>query len=145
MLGALDILAVVLGLELLSLDQSGPGHWPRRLGVGGLIGAAGTVVLVNRPRMAPAVAGGLIAFGLALALISPLGDGLIPALVLLAIAGAGKSFVDVAGRTLLQRITPDWVLARVFGLQESMMMAGLALGAAAAPVLVSWLGGRGPS
>ncbi len=58
-------------------------------------------------------------------------------------AGAGKSFVDVAGRTLLQRITPDWVLARVFGLQESMMMGGLALGAAAAPLLVSWLGGRG--
>lgn len=142
-LGALDILAVVLGLELLSLDQSGPGTLASALGVGGLIGAAGTAVLVNRPRMAPAVAGGLILFGLALALISPLGHGLVAALLLLALAGAGKAFVDVAGRTLLQRITPDRVLARVFGLQESMMMAGLALGAAAAPLLVSWLGGRG--
>ena len=142
-LGALDILTVVLGLELLSLDQSGPGTLASALGIGGLIGAAGTVVLVNRVRMAPAVAGGLIAFGAALALISPLGGGLIPALVLLAVAGAGKSFVDVAGRTLLQRITPDWVLARVFGLQESLMMGGQALGAAAAPLLVVFLGGRG--
>ena len=141
-LGALDILTVVLGLELLSLDQSGPGTLASALGIGGLIGAAGTVVLVNRTRMASAVVGGLVAFGAALALIS-LGGGLVPALVLLTVAGAGKSFVDVAGRTLLQRITPDWVLARVFGLQESLMMGGFALGAAAAPLLVGWLGGRG--
>jgi MFS family permease len=141
--GALDILTVVLGLELLSLDQSGPGTLASALGIGGLIGAAGTVILVNRSRMAPAVAGGLIAFGAALALISPLGGGLIPALLLLAAAGAGNSFVDVAGRTLLQRITPEDVLARVFGLQESLMMGGLAIGAAAAPALVGWLGGRG--
>ena len=142
-LGALDILSVVLGLELLRLGDSGPGTLASALGVGGLIGAAATAVLVNRSRMAPALAGGMIAFGVALALISPLGHGLPSALLLLAVAGAGKWFIDVAGRTLLQRITPDWVLARVFGLQESTMMAGLALGAAMAPLLVRWLGGRG--
>ena len=140
--GALDILTVVLGLELLRLDQSGPGTLASALGIGGLVGAAGTVVLVNSRRMAPALAGGMIAFGTSLALISPLGRSLMSSLLLLALAGAGKSFVDVAGRTLLQRITPEGVLARVFGLQESLMMGGLALGAAAAPLLVGSLGGR---
>jgi hypothetical protein len=142
-IGALDILTVVLGLELLSLDLSGPGTLASALGIGGLLGAAGTVILVNRRRMAPALTGGLIVLGLPLALISVLGNGLLSSLLFLTMAGVGKSFVDVAGRTLLQRITPDRVLARVFGFQESMMMGGTALGAASAPVLVNWLGGRG--
>jgi hypothetical protein len=141
-IGALDILTVVLGLELLSLDLSGPGTLASALGIGGLLGAAGTVILVNRRRMAPALTGGLIVLGLPLALISVPGNGLLSSLLFLTLAGVGKSFVDVAGRTLLQRITPDRVLARVFGFQESMMMGGTAIGAAAAPVLVNWLGGR---
>ena len=69
-IGALDILTVVLGLELLSLDLSGPGTLASALGIGGLVGAAGTAILVNRRRMAPAVAGGLIAIGLPLALVA---------------------------------------------------------------------------
>ncbi|MGH8927766.1 MAG: cyclic nucleotide-binding domain-containing protein [Acidimicrobiia bacterium] len=142
-LGALDILIVVLGLEVLRLDDSGPGTLASGLGIGGLVGAAGTAMLVNRRRMAPAVVGGLVGLGLPLALIAVLAYGLAPAFALLALAGAGKSFVDVAGRTLLQRITPDRVLARVFGLQESLMMAGLAVGAAVAPVLIGWSSGRG--
>jgi MFS family permease len=142
-IGALDILTVVLGLELLALDLSGPGTLASALGIGGLLGAAGTAILVNRRRMAPAVAGGLIAIGLPLALISLTSHGLTTSLLFLAMAGVGKSFVDVGGRTLLQRITPDRVLARVFGFQEAMLMGGVAVGAAVAPILVRWLGGRG--
>jgi MFS family permease len=142
-LGALDILTVVLGLDLLALDLAGPGALASALGVGGLLGAAGTAVLVNRRRMAPAVVGGLIALGLPLALVALIRSGFIASLVFLVMAGAGKSFVDVAGRTLMQRITPDRVLSRVFGFQESMLMGGVAIGAAGAPLLVQWLGGRG--
>jgi MFS family permease len=142
-LGALDILTVVLGLDILALDLSGPGALASALGVGGLLGAAGTAILVNRRRMAPAVVGGLIALGLPLVLVALISNGFITSLVFLVMAGAGKSFVDVAGRTLMQRITPDRVLSRVFGFQESMLMGGVAIGAAGAPFLVRWLGGRG--
>jgi hypothetical protein len=93
--------------------------------------------------MAPAVAGGLIAIGLPLALVAWISNSLTTSLLFLAMAGVGKAFVDVGGRTLLQRITPDRVLARVFGFQESMLMGGVAVGAAIAPFLVRWLGGRG--
>ena len=63
-----------------------------------------------------------------------------PAVVLLALCGLGQAFGLVAGRTLLQRSTDDRVLARVFAVQEGVMMAGVAGGAALAPVLIGRLG-----
>ena len=48
--------------------------------------------------------------------------------------------VDIAGRTILQRTVRDEVLARVFGLQEGLAMAGLAVGAFLVPVFVGLVG-----
>lgn len=59
------------------------------------------------------------------------------AIALLAVCGAGKVFFDVALRTFVQRLLPDHLLTAVFGLQESTMMAGLAVGALTAPLLVT--------
>ncbi len=54
--------------------------------------------------------------------------------MLLAISGLGKAFVDVAGRTLLHRAVRHDVLARIFGVQESMVMGGVAVGATITPL-----------
>jgi cyclic nucleotide-binding protein/MFS transporter len=65
------------------------------------------------------------------------------ALVLLAFPGVGNAFADVAGLTLLQRITPDEVLGRVFGSLEAVVFAGTALGSLVASGLIAVLGIRG--
>ena len=70
--------------------------------------------------------------------------GIIPATApLLAVSGAGVGLGDVAGRTLLQRLAPREVMARVFGVLEGMAMAGLAVGAVVAPILINLVGAQG--
>ena len=137
--GAMDILLIVLALEVLGTDSSGPGLLGSALGIGAILGALLTVVLAGRRRLSPALLAGLLVTGLPICVLAA-GGGIAMAAVLLVLSGAGKAFFDVAGRTLLQRTVPDEVLARVFGLQEALMTAALAVGAATAPLLVSWLG-----
>ena len=56
--------------------------------------------------------------------------------------GAGFTLVEVAGKTFLQRLASDEVLARVFASQETLRLAA-ALGSIAAPLLVAALGVEG--
>ena len=141
-IGALDVLYTVTAIDVLDMGESGIGILASAVGVGGVVGAAATAVLVGRRRMSPALGAGIIVTGIPLALVA-FAQAPPFALVMLALSGAGKAFFDVAGRTLLQRTVPDEVLARIFGVQEGLLMAGLALGSIAAPVLVALFGARG--
>jgi hypothetical protein len=58
-------------------------------------------------------------------------------------AGIGLAVMEVAGQTLLQRVIPDDLLARVLGLQEGLASAGLAAGSILAPILVAAFGTGG--
>jgi MFS family permease len=138
-LGMLDVLCVVLAFDVLELGPSGPGIMASAGGVGALVGALATVLLIGRSRLRPAVALGTLLAGVPLVFV---GLGRVPALafLLLAVGGAGRSLVDVSARTLLQRTVPDDVLARVFGLQEGLSSLTLAIGSAIVPLLVFELG-----
>jgi len=56
--------------------------------------------------------------------------------------GVGNTLVDVSGVTLMQRAVRDEVLGRVFGALESLLVAGLAVGALITPPLINWIGTR---
>ena len=141
-IGALDVLYVVLALGLLGLGESGAGYLNAAFGAGGVIGIAVTATLVGRARLAPPLLAGVAVWFAALAFLAAYART-ISALVLLAAAGAGRSLVDVAGRTLLQRTAPPEVLSRVFGVLEGLTMAGLAIGSVLTPILVGLAGAEG--
>ncbi len=140
-IGALDVLFVVLAFELLQTGSPGAGVLNAAFGAGGILGIAATVLLVGRPRLAPALVAGAVAWGLALLAIG-LEPGRLTTPMLLMVAGAGRSLLDVAGRTLLQRVVPNQVLSRVFGMLEGLSMAALGLGSVLAPALVAAVGTR---
>lgn len=139
--GALDVFIVVLALDLLAAGETGVGFLNSAVGAGGLIGAAAAVALVGRARLARPFALGLLLWGVPMAVV-----GLLPlfslALLLFIVAGAGRALMDVAGRTLLQRATPDDALGRVFGVLEGLHMGMLGLGSVAVPALVAISGPR---
>jgi MFS family permease len=138
-IGMLDILAVVLALDVLDAGAGSPGLLASAVGVGGMLGAALSIALIGRRRLAPAVVAGAGFAGLPLVIASA-SSALWQALILFALAGAGTAFLAVAIRTLTQRVVAPQVLTRVFGLQEAMLLAGTAAGAAAATALVGFLG-----
>jgi MFS family permease len=142
LIGMIDILVVFLALDLLDMSPSGPGLLNSAIGIGGLVGAALTFMLVGRQRLGLALVLAGLAAGLPFAVAGYAPSVALAALLLL-LCGAGKAFFEVTARTFLQRLLPDRLLTAVFGLQESIMMAGFAAGALAAPLLVATAGPSG--
>ncbi|MGH3131853.1 MAG: MFS transporter, partial [Gaiellaceae bacterium] len=140
--GALQVLIVVSSVELLDLGEAGVGFLNSAIGIGGILGAVASVALVGRQRLAMGFGVGLLLWGVPIALI-----GLVPeaaaALLLLAVVGVGNTVADVSALTLLQRSVPDEVLSRVFGVLQSVFVAGIGLGSIAAPLLIELIGVRG--
>lgn len=141
LVGALDVLYVVLSISVLEMGEAGAGYLNSAFGAGGLIGAALTAGLVARRRLAPALGAGVITAALALGLLG-LFPTVLTAFALLALAGMGRTVLDVTGRILLQRSAPPHVIADVFSLLESLMNVGLAFGSIIVPVLVGLSGAR---
>ena len=138
--GALDLLVVILAISVLGRSQAWVGYLAFAFGVGAMLAASGSAVLVGRRLGAPILGAALVFSGALAALAS--GAGLAGTLALLALAGAGHSLLAVATRTLLQRSVPVQLIGRVFGILEGFMMAGLALGALLVPALMHLGGSR---
>jgi MFS-type transporter involved in bile tolerance (Atg22 family) len=141
LIGALDLLYVVLAISVLGMGQSGAGYLSAAVGAGGLIGGVVAAALVGRRHLAPLLVCGIAAAGAALVTLGAR-PTVASAFLLLAVAGLGRAVFDVSGRTLLQRVAPPDMLARVFGLLESLMNACLAIGSLLVPILIAASGAR---
>jgi hypothetical protein len=140
--GALEVLGVSFSYVVLDGGDQTAGLLVGATGIGALLGAAAAAGLAFRARLATPTSIGLVVAGVPLVLLAGVA-ALGPAVALLALCGVGQAFTGVAGRTLLQRATDDRVLARVFSVQEGVLLLGLAGGAATAPLLVRAFGAAG--
>ncbi|MGC5076556.1 MFS transporter [Agrococcus sp. DT81.2] len=137
--GALTVFSVVVAVELLGTGEPGVGALMAAVGVGAVAGSLASSFLVGSRTLGGWFAVGVGLWGLPLALV-----GVFPheaaALVLLAFIGVGNALIDVAGFTLIGRLAPDAVLARVFGVLESLVAVSIGAGALLASALVEWFG-----
>jgi hypothetical protein len=138
-IGALDVLFILLALEVYGTGEPGAGILTGALGVGTMLGGAAAFGLVGRRRLAPALALTVCVCGIALVATAVLGTGT-TAPFLIVVAGIGSAAADVAGRTILQRTTPDAVLGRVLGNLEGFYLFGMSLGSLLVPVIAVVVG-----
>ena len=138
--GALDLLFVILAVTVLGRPQAWAGYLNSAYGAGAILVAPVSVLLVGRRLGGPILGSALLLSGALAAVAAGLGLG--GTVVLLTVAGASRALLDVASRSLLQRSVPAQSLGRVFGLLEGLTMAGLAIGALLVPTLVHLGGSR---
>jgi MFS family permease len=137
-LGALDVLFVVLALSVLHQGQAVTGYLNMAFGLGSVLAGGLTALLVGRRLGIPILVAGLVmSAGIGLTCLSA---NVLVAAVLLAFAGMGAAVLEMATRTLLQRAVPSQLLGRIFGVVEGVTMAGLAIGSLYTTLLIH-LGG----
>jgi MFS family permease len=135
--GALTVFTVVVALDLLQTGEPGVGTLSGAIGAGAVIGSLIASLLVGSRRLAELFGFGVALWGLPVALI-PVFPSEATALTLLACVGIGNALVDLGGFTLIARLASDEVLARVFGLFESLITLAVGLGALVASLLIEW-------
>jgi MFS family permease len=129
---------LILVARSAGLGLHGYGYLFAAIGVGGLIGTS----LAGRAARLPyrtALVAALALVGLPTLALSAAHWG--PAAIVLAgLTGAGAIGVEIMTETGLQRMLPEEVFGRAYGLAIPASIAGIALGALVAPVLANSLG-----
>ena len=140
--GALSVYIVVLALELLDKGDPAVGLLSACVGLGGLLGSLGVSLMVGSRRLGRWLAVALVLWGTPIGLIGAVPED-VTAAVFLAVVGVGNALIDVPLFTLPARLAADEVLARAYGVFESLVALGVGLGSVTAPALISALGLRG--
>ncbi len=136
LIGALDLLCVILAVDYLHMGPGGPGFLNAALGGGALLAGFVTAFLVGRRHLANTLTVTLSIAVVALALIGAI-PRVAPAILLIGTVGLAGAVFDVTGRTLLQRSAPSDALAGSFSILEALMDSGLALGAVLVRVAIA--------
>lgn len=139
--GASLVFTVAIALDLLELDESAVGLLDATVGIGGLVGGFVALVLAQRGTLARDFGLGVVAWSAPLLLVAAVPE-LWAAIVAMVVIGLANSVVDVNAFTVMQRLVADEVMGRVFGAMESALIAAMALGSLAMPLLISTVGLR---
>jgi hypothetical protein len=127
--GAVDVGVTTLAIEILGRGESTVSLLGGAYGMGTLLGAASSLLLVGRRRLALGTASGVLASCAVFALVGWSGSVALTVAMLVA-TGAGSTLAGVAARTMLQGLTSDDTLARLFGVIEALFYSFIAAGGA---------------
>ena len=137
--GGINILIVLLAIDVFRAGDEATGFLNVAIGVGGVLGALVSGVLVLRPRLGPALllAGAWFSAALVLLGIAPV---LSIAFAAIAAASIGHLVLDVARTTIFQRVVPDAYRGRFTGVLMTTSTASEALGTLIVPIMIGLFG-----
>ncbi|HEU5083515.1 MAG TPA: MFS transporter [Acidimicrobiales bacterium] len=139
--GASLVFTVAVALDLLGLSESAVGMLDATIGIGGLAGGFAVLMLAQGGGLARNFGLGVVAWAAPLLLMAAVPE-LWASVVAMITIGLANAVVDVSAFTVVQRLAPDEVMGRVFGAMESTLIASMALGSLAMPLLISTVGLR---
>jgi MFS family permease len=139
--GASLVFEVTMAVELLGIGAEGVGFLDSVMGIGALVGGLVAIALASRGRLASDFGIGVLFWALPLLLVTVWPQAAL-AFVAMFIIGIANPIADVNATTILQRLAPDAVLARVFGALDAATIAAMAVGSLIMPLLVRLVGIR---
>jgi MFS family permease len=139
--GAIWTLVVVLAERSWHVGESGAGYLNAAMGIGALLSGFLIGGLLARVRLAHGYMLAMAATVACIALIGVSPAGLLP-IAALASFGIFDVFNQVMGDTIIQQLTPDELLGRVFAALETTVIGGLMLGALVCGPLIGAIGPR---
>jgi MFS family permease len=140
--GAFGVFVVVVAINVLHGDQSSVGLLQGAVGIGALLGSIACTLLIGSRAMTRWLGVAIVLWGAPIALIGLLPNHVV-ALLAAAVIGVGNALVDVTAFTLIARMVPNVVLARVFGVLESLGALAVGIGFIVAPLLIGLFGTKG--
>jgi MFS family permease len=132
--GGLWVMTVIIATDVLGGGAAETGYLNAAIGVGGVLGAIVSGVLVLRRGLGPPLLLGALALAAGTAILGFSG-WLVVAMVAFGVVSGGHMVIEVIGTTLLQRITPDRLLGRSVGAMTTVDSVADAIGAFFMPVL----------
>jgi MFS family permease len=139
--GASLVFTVAIALDLLELGEASVGLFDAAIGVGGLVGGVVALLLAQRGTLARDFGFGVLAWSAPLLLVAAVPQ-LWATILAMVVIGLANAVVDVNAFTVMQRLVPDEVMGRVFGAMESAIIAAMAVGSLAMPMLIVTVGLR---
>ena len=137
--GASAVFVVAVAFDLVDLGPPGVGFLDSMLGVGALVGGFVALSRASRQQLGLDFCVGVVLWSLPLVIVA-VWPTVAAAVVVMLLLGLANPLVDVNLDTLLQRLTPDHLLGRVFGTLDSAYIGSMAIGAAVMPLLIALVG-----
>ncbi|HSN06451.1 MAG TPA: MFS transporter [Candidatus Angelobacter sp.] len=139
--GASAVFSIEIAVRMTSFGANGVGYLDSAFGVGAILGGFVAIGRATARKLATDFGVGVVFWALPLLLVAVVPQAA-PAFLAMAVIGFANPIVDVNASTILQRLTPDAVLGRVFGALDTGLIAGMALGSMLMPLLIHLTGLR---
>ena len=139
--GATAVFPLVMAVEILEVGPKGVGWLDSMSGIAAVVGGIWAISRASKHKLAQDMTLGVILWSIPLLLVT-IWPSPWAAFAAMAVLGFANPLVDVNLFTIVQRLTPDEVLGRVFGALEACLIATMAIGAAITPLLLHWFGLR---
>ncbi len=133
--GATAVFPLVMAVEILHTGAKGVGLLDAEMGLAAIFGGIVAISRSSKHKLGQDLIVGVFLWSFPLILVT-IWPSPVTAFAVMAFLGFANPLVDVNVFTVLQRLTPDAVLGRVFGAFETCLIGTMALGSAITPLML---------